>query len=132
MKKIREDAHKAAQSDRDAELAGLRDQVAAIGVAVAERLIGETLTKKRQQTLIDEFFTQVPAEAKSMSGSVEVISAMPLSAAEQKKVQGEIGVDDVTFTVDPAILGGLIVRSGDQVVDGSVGHNLRSLAGTLQ
>ena len=63
---------------------------------------------------------------------MEVISAMPLSEVEQKKVQGEIGVDKVTFLVDPKILGGLILRSGNQIIDGSVSNNLDALAAKLQ
>ena len=57
---------------------------------------------------------------------------MPLADAEQAKVKKEIGADEVTFIVNPAILGGLIVRAGDQVVDGSVSNNLTALAGSLQ
>lgn len=126
--KIREEARVSAQGERNAELAGLRGQVAAISIAVAQRLIGETLDEKRQQALIDDFFSQVPADAKSLSGKVEVVSAMPLSDDEQARVKKEIGADDVTFTVNPSILGGLIVRAGDRVVDGSVRSSLSDLA----
>ena len=108
--KIRSDAQDEAATSRDAELAGLRDQVVNISVAAAERLLGESLDKKKQQTLIDNFFTNVPAEAKSLSGQVEVVSAMPLSDAEQKKVAKELGSSDITYVVNPNILGGLIVR----------------------
>jgi F0F1-type ATP synthase delta subunit len=81
--------------------------------------------------LIDDFFTKIPADAKSLSGHVEVVSAMPLSDAEQNKVKKEIGASDVSFTVDPSILGGLVVRAGDRVVDGSIRSNLSDLAGSL-
>jgi F-type H+-transporting ATPase subunit b len=130
--KIGDDIRAAAEAERDNQLASLRGQVASIGVAVAERLIGEALDEKRQKTLIDDFFIKVPAEAKALSGNVEVVSAMPLADAEQAKVKKEIGADEVTFIVNPAILGGLIVRAGDQVVDGSVSNNLTALAGSLQ
>ena len=130
--KIREEARVAAQAERNAELAGLRGQVASISVAVAQRLIGETLDEKRQKALIDDFFSKVPVEAKSMSGDVEVVSAMPLDSGEQNKVKSEIGADDVTFVVDPSILGGLIVRSGDRVVDGSVRRGLTDLSDRLK
>jgi F-type H+-transporting ATPase subunit b len=129
--KIRQEARTSAQAERNAELAGLRGQVAAISIAVAQRLIGEALDEKRQQQLINDFFSKVPAEAKSMTGSVEVVSAMPLSDDEQARAKKEIGADDVTFVVNPAILGGLIIRSGDRVVDGSVRSGLSDLASRL-
>lgn len=126
--KIREDSRGAAVEERNAQLAGLRNQVAAISLAVAQQLIGETLDEKRQQTLVNDFFAKVPAEAKSLKGDVVVVSAMPLSEAEQNKAKKEIGGDSVTFQVDPSILGGLIVRSGDRVVDGSVRSGLTGIA----
>jgi len=129
--KIKSDAHADAQTARDAELAGLRDQVLNISMAVAQRLIGENLDEKKQKAIVDDFFSKVPAEAKAMSGSVEVISAMPLSDAEQNKAKSEIGADNVTFVVDPKILGGLIVRSGDRVVDGSIRSGLADLSSRL-
>lgn len=120
-----------AEAARNAELAGLRDQVVNISVAMAQRIIGETLDAKKQQSLVTDFFARVPADAKSLSGKVEVISAMPLTEDEQNKVKGELGASDVAFTVDPTILGGLIIRSQDKVVDGSVRTNLNNLAARL-
>ena len=126
--KIREDARAAAVEERNTQLAGLRNQVAAISLAVAQQLIGETLDEKRQQALINDFFAKVPAEAKSLKGDVVVVSAMPLSDAEQNKAKKEIGAANVSFQVDPSILGGLIVRSGDRVVDGSVRSGLNDIS----
>ena len=88
------------------------------------KLIGEALDEKKQQALVNDFFAKVPAEAKALSGDVTVVSAMPLSDDEQAKAKQEIGADNVTFRVDPSILGGLVVRSGDRVVDGSVRSGL--------
>lgn len=129
--KIRAQARQAATEERDQQLAGLRSQVAAISVAVAQRLIGEALDEKRQQALINDFFAKVPADAKSLKGSIEVVSAMPLSDAEKERVQKEVGGDEVSFVVDPAILGGLIVRSSDRVVDGSVRSGLTDISARL-
>lgn len=129
--KIRADARIAAEAERNAQLADLRGQVAAISMAAAQRLIGASLDEKRQRELVDDFFTKVPADAKAMRGSVQVISAMPLTEAEQNRVKSEIGGDDVSFSVDPAILGGLIIRSGDRVIDGSVRSGLNNLAARL-
>jgi len=128
---IRAQARQATVDERNQQLAGLRNQVAAISVAVAERLIGQNLDQKRQQDLINDFFTKVPEGAKALSGQVEVVSAMPLDEGEQKRIRGQVGGDNVTFTVDPSILGGLIVRSGDRVVDGSVRRGLGEVTSRL-
>jgi F-type H+-transporting ATPase subunit b len=129
---IRAEGRTRANEERDRQLADLRGQVAAISIAVAQRLIGESLDAKRQQALINDFFSKVPADAKSLSAPVEVVSAMPLSADEQSRVKREVGVEDVTFSVDPSILGGLVIRSEQRVVDGSVRSGLTELAGRLR
>jgi F-type H+-transporting ATPase subunit b len=129
--KIRAESRSAAAAERDQQLAGLRGQVAAISIAAAQKLVGESLDKKRQEALINEFFAKVPDSAKKLGGKVEVVSAMPLSDDEKAKAKSEIGAEDVSFVVDPSILGGLVVRSGDRVVDGSVRSGLNDLAGRL-
>ena len=129
---IRAEGRVRVNEERDRQLADMRGQVAAIAVAVAQRLIGETLDEKRQQALVNDFFAKVPAEARSLSGSVEVISAMPLSDDEKNKVKSEAGARDITFTVDPSILGGLIIRTQDRVVDGSVRSGLGELSSRLR
>ena len=128
---IRNEARVAAQAERDVQLAGLRGQVAAISIAVAQQLIGASLDEARQQTLIDDFFAKVPEAATSLAGEVTVVSAMPLGDDEQQKVQQQIGADSVNFEVDPSILGGLIVRAADQVVDGSVRNGLDDISQRL-
>lgn len=128
---IRNEARQAAQAERDVQLAGLRGQVAAISIAVAQQLIGASLDEQRQQALIDDFFAKVPEAATALSGQVTVVSAMPLAATEQEKVQQQIGADRVSFEVDPSILGGLIVRAADRVVDGSVRSGLDEMSQRL-
>ncbi|MBI1258305.1 MAG: F0F1 ATP synthase subunit B [Chloroflexi bacterium] len=129
---IRADARSRGQEERDRQLADLRSQVVSIAVAMSQRLIGASLDEQRQQALVSDFFAKVPADARSLTGKVEVISAMPLSDKEQADVKKQVGAKDVTFSVDPSILGGLVLRSEDHVVDGSVRSNLNDLAGRLQ
>jgi F-type H+-transporting ATPase subunit b len=129
--RLRADARASAETERNAQLAGLRGQIAAISMAATNKLIGESLDSKKASSLIDTFFASVPKSALQMGGSVEVVSAMPLSDSEQSKVKSETGASDVKFIVDPSILGGLIVRSGERVVDGSVRNGLSELAGRL-
>jgi F-type H+-transporting ATPase subunit b len=130
--KIRAEARAAATAERDRQLGELRSQVAAISIAAAQRLIGENLDQQRQQALINDFFAKVPAEARALSGSINVISAMPLTDEEKARIQAETGASEITYTVDPSILGGLVIQAHDRVVDGSVRSNLNALAGRLR
>ncbi len=129
--KIRAEARTSAAAERDQQLAGLRGQIAAISLAATQKLIGAALDEKKAKSLIDGFFSDVPASALKLGGTVEVVSAMPLDDAEKAKAKSAIGSDTVSFVVDPNILGGLIVRSGDRVVDGSVRSGLNDLGARL-
>lgn len=129
--RIRAEARQAAEAERNQQLADLRGQVANVAVAISQRLIGASLDEKRQSALISDFFSKLPANARGLSGAVEVTSAMPLSADEQARVQRELGAEAVMFKVDPAILGGLVVRAGDRLVDGSVRSGLDELGSRL-
>ncbi|MDI9639608.1 F0F1 ATP synthase subunit B [Anaerolineae bacterium CFX9] len=130
--KIRAEERARASTEVERQLGDLRAQVANIAVAVSQQLIGASMDEKRQQQLINDFFAKVPASAKSLSGDIEVVSALPLSDSEKERVRKETGAANVTFSVDPGILGGLVIRSADRVVDGSVRSNLNDLSGRLR
>jgi F-type H+-transporting ATPase subunit b len=127
------------QIERDRMLGDLRNQIAALSIAAAQKLVGEALDEKRQHALIDEFFSGVRAgnvvvlEGARISGSsAEVTSALPLSAMEMDVVKKDIlsKVGDqatISFRVDPNILGGLVIRVGGKVLDASVAGQLESL-----
>ncbi|MBI1282041.1 MAG: F0F1 ATP synthase subunit B [Anaerolineaceae bacterium] len=129
--RIRAEARTAAAAERDQQLAGLRGQIAAISLAATQKLIGAALDDKKAKSLVDGFFTDVPKDALKLGGDVEVVSAMPLDDAEQAKAKKAIAADNISFVVDPNILGGLIVRSGDRVIDGSVRSGLNDLGARL-
>lgn len=130
--RIRAEGQQDAVTARDAELANLRDQVLQISTAVAGRILGESVDAKKQSKLVSDFLSTVPEGAKKLSGAVEVISAMPLSDDEKKSVEKAISADSYSYSVDPNILGGLIVRSQDRVVDGSVRGGLGELTSRLK
>lgn len=129
--KIRTDAQAESAAARDAQLAGVRDDVLKISVALAGRIINENLDEGKQKKLVSDFLSKAPEGAKNLTGAVEVISAMPLTDDEKKAVEKAVGGDSYNYSVNPAILGGLIVRSSDKVVDGSVRKNLNELSGNL-
>ncbi|MBK5109157.1 MAG: F0F1 ATP synthase subunit B, partial [Anaerolineales bacterium] len=141
--KKREESLAEVESERERILGELRGQVGALAIAAAQKLINASLDEQRQRVLIDEFFSGVKSgqvvvlEGQQVSGaSAEVTSALPLTAEEKESVKQDVlaRVGDqatVTFRVDPAILGGLIVRVGDKVLDGSVSGQLESMRQSL-
>ncbi len=141
--KIREDALADLEDERNRMLGDLRGQIAALAIAGAQKLVGEALDEKRQHALLEEFFSGVKSgkvvllDEADMKGDVaEVTSALPLTDEERKIVESDIvskiGAKEVTFTVNPAILGGLLIKVGDKVLDGSVAGKLEGLRETLR
>lgn len=140
--KIRSEAALDAEREKERLLADLRPQVVALAMAAAQKLIGEALDEKRQHQLLKEFFSGVKSgdvvvlEGKAVSGaSAEVTSAVTLTEEEQETIKkdllSEVGAQTVTFRVDPRILGGLVIKVGDRVLDGSVSGQLAELRENL-
>ena len=117
---------------RTSALGDLRGQISAIAIAAASKIVGETLDEKRQHELVDNFFAKVPQSVSSLSGkSAEVTSALPLTDAEKEAARRSINADNITFKVNPNILGGLVVKVDDQVVDNSVAGQMDSMRSSL-
>ncbi len=132
-KRIVASAREDAEEERNNVLGGLRSQVAAISIAAANKIVGASLDEKRQRELIADFFAKVPESVSSLSAArAEVTSALPLTEEEVARVKKSIKAEDIQFKVNPNILGGLIVRVGDQVVDNSVASQMSGLAGSLK
>lgn len=130
------------EDERNRILSELRSQIAMLAVTAAEKIISTSLDEKRQRELLDELFSGVRAgqvtvlDRMTLTGqSAEVTSALPLTAEEQEVIKRELLSQSngatVTFRVDPSILGGLVVRVGDRVVDASVAGKLQNLRETL-
>lgn len=125
--------------ERDRMLGELRSQVAALAISAAQKLVGEALDDKRQHALLAEFFSGVKAgkltlldDVKLGKADAEVTSALPLTIEEkaniQKEVFANVGAEiKVEYRVDPAILGGLVIKVGDKLIDGSVAGKLDNL-----
>jgi F-type H+-transporting ATPase subunit b len=136
--KAREAAMGEAELERNRILGDLRGQVAALAIAAANKLVGEALDVKKQHALIDEFFSGVKAgkvvvlEGELKGESAEVTSALPLNSSEEAAVKKSVSVNNISFKVDPSILGGLVIKVGDKVLDGSVAGKLEGLRQTLK
>ena len=141
--KAREAALAETEVERARILGDLRGQVAALSIAATQKLVGEALDEKRQHALLDEFFSGVKSgkvvvmeDASFKGDAAEVTSALPLTDQEQDSVKtdvlAKVGAQAVTFRVDPSILGGLVIKVGDKVMDGSVAGKLDNLRQNLK
>jgi F-type H+-transporting ATPase subunit b len=140
---IRESAITEAQVERDRILSDVRSQIGALAMAATQKLVGETLDEQRQHTLLQEFFSGIKSgsivvleNAQFTGSSAEITSALPLTEEEQstvkKQVLSKVGDQaSVVFRVDPSILGGLVIRVGDKVLDNSVAGKLEDLRQSL-
>jgi F-type H+-transporting ATPase subunit b len=141
--KARESAVAEAELERNRILGDLRGQVAALAIAAANKLVGDALDEKKQRALLDEFFSGVKSgkvvvldDANFKGESAEITSALPLTKDEEatvkKDVLSKVGATNVSFRVDPSILGGLVIKVGDKVMDGSVSGRLEGLRQNLK
>jgi F-type H+-transporting ATPase subunit delta len=97
---------------------------------VSELLLRNTLTARHvgnAENRIERLSTA--ASARRGRSVAHVTTAVPLTAAQEQRLQDVLGriygrTIGLQVTVDPAVLGGLAVRVGDEVVDGSVANRL--------
>ncbi|MFM5885730.1 MAG: F0F1 ATP synthase subunit delta [Novosphingobium sp.] len=100
-----------------------------LGVLAANRRLGKLPEVIRA-------FTAIAAAARG-EASAEVTSAHPLSPAQLKQLTERLkarqGKDvKITAKVDPAILGGLVVRIGSTQIDSSIRTRLNTLANAMK
>jgi F-type H+-transporting ATPase subunit b len=139
------EARQAAEEERNSILGEMRGQITALAIAAAQKIIGTTLDEQRQQALVESFFSGVRegrveilpegVEAAAPGEPITVTSAIPLTEVQQTTIQEDLasrlGGGTVAFRVNPQILGGLTVRVGDRVVDGSAAGQLERLHQSL-
>ena len=89
-----------------------------------------------QLPAVIRFFNLLAAEHRGET-TAEVVSAHPLDdgqvAALKSNLKSRVGREvAVDLTVDPAILGGLVVKIGSQMIDGSIRTKLNTLAQAMK
>ncbi len=67
---------------------------------------------------------------------VEVVSAFPVESDEQKKIADAMGKRlgkkiEISTRIDESLIGGIIIRAGDSVIDASVKGRLKQLGNEL-
>ena len=84
--------------------------------------------------IVNSFLEKAAAERQHEVA--EVRSAIPLDDAQQRRLAEALSSAtrkqvEVKVVVDATVLGGLVARIGDTVIDGSVRHRLEQLKGTI-
>jgi F-type H+-transporting ATPase subunit b len=142
-KDIQQEALKDAEEERNRILMDVRGQVAALAIAAAQKLIGAAMDEKKQQALVDEFFSSVKqgkvvvlGEDKFMGKTAIVTSALPLTDKEKSVLKDDIlkrSKDklEISFEVDPNLLGGLKIQVDDMLYDHSVASQLSEMRDKL-
>lgn len=92
--------------------------------------------RSRDARAIVSAFTRL-ADAHEGVVDALVTTAVPMDSAQSTRIEQQISSAigknvRLTTAVDPAILGGLVIRVGDQLVDGSVRGRLKTLQKQLE
>ncbi|MBQ8803372.1 MAG: ATP synthase F1 subunit delta [Tyzzerella sp.] len=97
------------------------------------------ITKGRANEMLSvfDYFTQLVKEEKKI-GSARVTTATPLSAAQKEKVEQKL-LDttkyesfEMDYSVDESLIGGMVIRIGDRIVDSSIKTKLYELSRELR
>ncbi|WP_329741824.1 F0F1 ATP synthase subunit delta [Dyella sp. A6] len=101
------------------------------------RFLGELAAHRRMQLLpeVAELFEQYKRESESQL-LVKVTSAMTLDATQAEQLKASLKRRfkreiELETAVDPTLLGGVVIDTGDEVIDGSARGRLERLAGAL-
>jgi F-type H+-transporting ATPase subunit delta len=122
-----------------------RDQLADLIVDVGGQSLSETgknfvrvLAEKGRLKLVPEVRTIFEEERADFEGRsrVEVTSAFELDEDQKNKISSamskRLGTQvDVSVTVDNALIGGVVIRAGDLVIDASLRGRMSRLANVL-
>ena len=112
---------------------GLLDRVLA-GAQPEARNLARLLVERDRLDIVPQLF-QIYADARLAEQGVaiaEVTTAEPLGMLEQEVVREQLGRMvgkriELRLHTDPSIIGGVIARVGDRLIDGSVINQLRAL-----
>jgi len=96
------------------------------------RLVGSLVLSPRGRTLEDGLaeYARLAAEIRERSVA-RVTSAIRLTDAQEERLAAALARTlgrevQLQVDVDPAVIGGLVVRVGDEVIDGTTKHHLRA------
>ena len=97
------------------------------------------IVEKGRYNEIRQIFTYFLEQIKEFKriGVAYVTSATPLTAEQQKKIEEKLLATtkyiqfEMHFDVDQSLIGGMVIRIGDRVVDSSIRTKLNQMTQTL-
>jgi len=117
----------------DRRLAVIEDLMGGRGLAASVALASMVVAAGHAADLpaIIDRFVELAASERQREFA-EVRSALPLDAAQQRRLADALGratgkTVEVKVIVDPSVLGGIVARVGDVVIDGTIRHRLEQL-----
>jgi F-type H+-transporting ATPase subunit delta len=128
-----------ASADAERRIALLRDVVGDKVAPTTRLLLEHAVGSQRKRTLagaVDELLES--AAARRERSIARVLSAVELTRGQQSRLAAALSdlygrPIDIRTAIDPSVRGGLVVRVGDEVIDGSIATRLadarKSLAG---
>ena len=100
---------------------------------LTQRFLTLLVERRREDVLTDIYpeFQRLANEARSLL-PVQVTAALPLTDAERDALTRSLGARTgktvvLNVNIDPSVLGGVVVRMGDTIIDGSVRSKLNQL-----
>ena len=88
------------------------------------------LQSKQMLGKADRIMKEYEAYAKQAEGirMIEIVSARELSESSIKQISKHFGEKvEATVTIDPKLLGGIMVKTGNEILDGSIKGQLEKL-----
>jgi F-type H+-transporting ATPase subunit delta len=108
------------------------------GVSPEAQNLARLLIERRRVGIAREILAHYDALADKASGVVraEVITAIPVDDALEKRIRDSLSKQlgsavQTTVRTDPSIIGGLVIRIGDRVIDDSLRTHLQQLQAAL-
>lgn len=108
------------------------------GASAPARNLARLLIERRRTTLAPEILAAYDELADRASGVLraEVVTAVPVDAQLERRISNELSERfgqsvRPTLRQDPEILGGLVIRVGDRVIDDSIRTHLQQLQAAI-
>ncbi len=147
LARTREQALLDVERERLRVLNEARDQIIALALAGSERIILEELDEKKHQALLKAFYTNLNGDYLDLPDGfspqtclLEVTTAIPLQEEERLEMINQLQQQmhchnqtlDWRWKVKPDIIGGVILRAGDKIIDDSISGKLQQLKNAIK